>query len=130
MIMIPPGMLGFMWMVGTRAYLMVQAKPWNINPASVGDENNCSMAVASVSMVAASFLLMISIVNRAVANGGGQAGESYGGSIASLFGHYLTLLFEQATGMAVSPVGPLEIMSLLFGATSLLFATKAIFMEP
>ena len=63
------GMLGFMWMVGTRAYLMVQAKPWNINPVSAGDEaNSNTMSIASILMVASSFLLMISIVNRGVAN--------------------------------------------------------------
>ena len=63
------GMLGFMWMVGTRAYLMVQAKPWNINPASASDETNSNtMAIASILMVASSFSLMISIVNRGVAN--------------------------------------------------------------
>lgn len=124
-------MLGFMWMVGTRAYLMVQAKPWNINPASAGDEaNSCSMSLAAISSVAASFLLMISIVNRAVANGGGHAGESYGGSILSLFAHYLTLLVEQATGIAISPAGPLEILSLISGALALVFAGKAVFVDP
>ena len=110
---------------------MVQAKPWNINPASAGnEENSCSMSFAAISSVAASFLLMVSIVNRAVANGGGQTGESYGGSIASLFLHYLTLLFKQATGLAISPSGPLEIMSLAFGGLALGFAGKAVFIEP
>jgi len=125
------GMLGFMWMVGTRAYLMAQAKPWNINPSSAGDEDNSStMSLASLATVAAAFFLMISIVNRAVANGGGQVGDSYGGNIGSLFFHYLSLLFQQATGIAVSPVGPLEILSLSFGAASLALAFKAIFVEP
>ena len=110
---------------------MVQAKPWNINPASAGNEvNSCSMSLAAISSVAASFLLMISIVNRAVANGGGHAGESYGGSIVSLFLHYLTLLFKQATGVAISPSGPLEILSLVFGALAIGFAGKAVFVEP
>mmetsp|Transcript_24277 Transcript_24277/g.35982 ORF Transcript_24277/g.35982 Transcript_24277/m.35982 type:complete len:267 (-) Transcript_24277:218-1018(-) len=125
------GMLGFMWMVGTRAYLMVQAKPWNINPVSAGDETNTNtMSIASILMVASSFLLMISIVNRGVASGGGQAGNTYGGSVISLFSHYLTLLFEQAFGLAISPIGPLEILSIVFGASSIFVAAKAIFIEP
>ena len=124
-------MLGFMWMVGTRAYLMVQAKPWNINPVSAGDEaNSNTMSLASVLMVASAFLLMISVVNRGVASGGGQAGDSYGGSVFNLFAHYLTLLFQQAIGVAVSPMGPLEIVSIVFGATSIVLGTKAVLIEP
>ena len=120
-----------MWMVGTRAYLMVQAKPWNINPASAGEETSSrSMSLASLLMVASSFLLMCSIVNRGVANGGGDIGDSYGGSILNLFAHYLKLLVEQAIGVAVSPLGPLEIVAVLCGAASLCFAAKAVFVEP
>lgn len=120
-----------MWMVGTRVYMMVQAKPWNINPVSAGDEaNSQSMSMASVLMVASAFLLMISIVNRGVATGGGQVGDSYGGSVLDLVTHYLTLLFEQAIGIAVSPLGPLEVLSIVFGAASLLLSFKAVIIEP
>lgn len=74
---------------------------------------------------------MVSIVNRGVAKGGGQVGESYyGGSVLSLVSHYLALLFQQATGIAVSSLGPLEISSLVFAAVSLLFGAKAVFIEP
>lgn len=125
------GMLGFMWMVGTRAYLMVQAKPWNSNPVSAGDEaDSHTLSTASVMMVASAFLLMISIVNRGVANGGGEVGESYGGSVFNLFAHYLTLLFKQSIGTAISPMGPLEILSILFGAASFFLAIKAVLIEP
>jgi hypothetical protein len=123
-------MLGFMWMVGTRAFMMAQSKPWSVNPVGAGDEaDSPTMALASILMVASSFLLMISIVNRGVANGGGQVGDSYGGSVFNLFTHYLTLLFEQAIGAAVSPFGPLEILSIVFGGTSFGMAAKAIFFE-
>jgi len=125
------GMLGFMWMVGTRAYLMVHAEPWNVNAVHADDEaSTLSMSWASLSMVASSFLLMVSVVNRGVANGGGQVGDSYGGSVFNLFSHYLKLLFKQATGIAVSPLGPLEILSLLFAGLSLVFGVKAVFIEP
>ena len=120
-----------MWMVGTRAFLMVQAKPWNINPVSAGDETDSqTMSAASILLVASSFLLMISIVNRGVATGGGEVGESYGGSVLSLFQHYIKLLFKQAIGGAISPVGPLEIMSIIFGVTGFAMAAKAVIIEP
>jgi hypothetical protein len=126
---IDPGMLGFMWMVGTRAFMMAQSKPWKVNPV-VGDEADSStMALASILIVASSLLLMISIVNRGVANGGGQAGESYGGSILNLFAHYLTLLFEQAIGATASSFGPLEFLSIVLGVTSFGMAAKATFLE-
>ena len=122
-----------MWMVGTRAYLMVQAKPWNVKHASDARDkvaDSASMSVASLAMVLSAFLLMVSIVNRGVANGGGQVGDSYGGSVLNLFSHYLKLLFEQAVGVAVSPLGPLEILSLIFGAVSIFFGVKAVCFEP
>ncbi|CAB9525267.1 expressed unknown protein [Seminavis robusta] len=125
------GMLGFMWMVGTRAFLMVQAKPWNINPVLAGDEaDSLSMSAASILLVASSFLLMMAIVNRGVATGGGQVGDSYGGSVLSLFQHYIKLLSEQAIGAAIAPAGPLEILSIIFGVTGFAMAAKAVFVEP
>jgi hypothetical protein len=123
-------MLGFMWMVGIRAFLMAQSKPWNVNPVGVGDEaDSPTIALSCIFMVASSFLLMISIVNRGVANGGGRVGDSYGGSVLNLVTHYLTLLSEQAIGAAVSSLGPLEILSIGLGAAALGMAAKAIFVE-
>ena len=48
----------------------------------------------------------------------------------NLFSHYLTLLFKQAAGLALSRTGPLEILSIVLGAGSIFLAVKAIFIEP
>ena len=111
--------------------MMALSKSWSVNNSgSDGDGSDSNtMALASIMMVASSFLLMISIVNRGVASGGGRSGDSYGGSVVDLFAHYLKLLFEQAIGAAEFESGPLEILSIAFGVASLGMSAKAIFIE-
>lgn len=75
------GMLGFAFMIGTKAY-------FQSNGGLIGQ------SIASVVM--SGLLLMISIVNRGVARGSGD-GMRYGSSVLHLIGHYCVKLFKQAT---------------------------------
>jgi hypothetical protein len=79
------GMIGFMWLIGTKAYFM------GGGPAAFG------LAMSGVSA-------MVSIVNRGVASGGGKVGQRYGRSIIGLFRSYLSLLWNRSK----ESFGPLE----------------------
>ena len=68
-------------------------------------------------------LLMVSIVNRGVAAGGGQ-GSGYGNTVFSLIGHYVILLAKRAT--TVGSMGPLEISSITVFAWSITIAVRGI----
>ncbi|KAL3938575.1 MAG: hypothetical protein SGARI_001687, partial [Bacillariaceae sp.] len=82
------GMLGFMWLIGTKAFFM------GAGPAAFG------LALSGVTA-------MISIVNRGVASGGGAAGQRFGTSILGLFQSYAALLWNQSR----RSFGPLEYVS-------------------
>jgi hypothetical protein len=83
------GMLGFMWLVGTKAFFM------GGGPSAFG---------LALSGVAA----MVSIVNRGVASGGGTAGTRFGTSILGLFQSYASLLWSHSR----RAFGPLELVAL------------------
>ena len=83
------GLIGFMYMVGIRGYVMLLA-------AGASE----ALIVSTLSGVGAALLLMVSIVNRGVEAGGGD-GVGYGSNILDLFGHYIGLLYERAKGMEV-----------------------------
>jgi hypothetical protein len=106
------GMLGFMWMVGIRGYVMLLA-----------EEAGTTLIMAAMSGVASAFLLMVSIVNRGVESGGGE-GIGYGATILALFQHYVVLLCQ----CSISPEswGPLELGSIVLECVSLVLALRVI----
>ena len=79
------GMLGFMWLIGTKAFFM------GGGPAAFG--------LALSGMTA-----MVSIVNRGVASGGGAVGKRFGTSVLGLFQSYASLLWTHSR----KTLGPLE----------------------
>ncbi|KAG7346204.1 hypothetical protein IV203_005272 [Nitzschia inconspicua] len=79
------GMLGFMWLVGSKAYFM------GGGPAAFG------LALSGLTA-------MVSIVNRGVAIGGGKDSQRFGASIIGLVQSYLGLLWNHARHSC----GPLE----------------------
>jgi hypothetical protein len=118
------GLIGFMYMVGLRGYVMLLAA--DASPALVA---------STLSGVGAALLLMVSIVNRGVESGGGD-GIGYGSTILDLFGHYLSLLYQRACGPLHTPdvqllgdsssVGPLSLGAIVLEMASVLFAVYAI----
>jgi len=88
------GMLGFMTMILTRTLIAGQGLPLAIR-------------AGSGSIAASALLLMLSIVNRGVASGGGQQGVRYGANVMSLLGRYVVLLVSQAT--TAGSIGLLEL---------------------
>jgi hypothetical protein len=108
-------MIGFMWMVGLRGYVMLLA-----------EGASQTLTTAALCGVSSALCLMISVVNRGIESGGGD-GIGYGRSIVALFSHYVDLLFERAT----DPVsfGPLETAAIALQLISLAFAAYAI-LEP
>eukprot|EP00967_Tisochrysis_lutea_P130588 scaffold226110_cov37-Tisochrysis_lutea.AAC.1 len=93
------GMLGFMAMVGSRAYLTAIGTPYGLEAAG------CATA---------SLLLMLSVVNRGVESGGGE-GLRYGSNILALIVRYVSLLLHQA----IFKFGFLEISAMVLGGGSL-----------
>ena len=85
------GMMGFMWVVCSRAYFVANKGPIGASCAGIG---------------LASFLLLTSIVNRGVAAGGGE-GLRFGTNILSLFYTYGHLLVKRA--FTTETFGPLEL---------------------
>jgi hypothetical protein len=102
------GMFGFCFLIGTRAFF--QAGGGLIGQSVAG-------------FAASGLLLMISIVNRGVAAGGGD-GSSYGSSVFSLVSHYAFKLAHRAT--TVGSMGPLEIGSMAVFACSITLAVRGI----
>mmetsp|Transcript_29565 Transcript_29565/g.95466 ORF Transcript_29565/g.95466 Transcript_29565/m.95466 type:complete len:276 (-) Transcript_29565:719-1546(-) len=74
------GMLGFMSMVAARAYLTAIGTPY---------------ALAASGFALSGLLLMLSVVNRGVASGGGN-GMRFGSSVLALVFRYAVLLLKQA----------------------------------
>mmetsp|Transcript_1010 Transcript_1010/g.1976 ORF Transcript_1010/g.1976 Transcript_1010/m.1976 type:complete len:296 (-) Transcript_1010:50-937(-) len=110
------GMLGFMWLIGTRAFFMVQAA-----------KHPTYMTISTASLIAGALMLMVSVVNRAVAAGGGTEGSSYGGTILALFGRYIYLMGKQATNL--KNFGFLECGALIGLTLSVGVAVLGIFKE-
>lgn len=102
------GMLGFGFLVGCRAYF--QAGTGLIGQGVAG-------------LAGSGVLLMISIVNRGVASGGG-AGERYGATVWSLIARYAFLLAKRAS--TPGSIGVLEISSIGLLVWSLVRAIKGI----
>jgi len=83
------GMLGYMWLIATKAYFMGGKQP----------------AIFGLAM--SGLLFMLSIVNRGVAKGGGTEVLRYGTSIFGLLYSYFSLLIQRARQC----FGPLELVA-------------------
>lgn len=111
------GMLGFLSMIGSRAYFMAQK----------------GLLGKSVLGVAVSGLaLMVSIVNRGVAAGGGAhpttgTAMRYGASVLALARRYTTLLVGRA--IAPASIGPIEIISVSTFVLSVAAAMRAVWKD-
>lgn len=85
------GMIGFMWVICSRAYFM----------AAKG-----ALGASTAGVAFSSLLLITSIVNRGVAAGGGS-NMRFGGSVLALFRCYTHLLLKRAT--SAHSFGPFEL---------------------
>ena len=94
------GMMGFMWVIGTRAYFVA---------------NGGRLGTSVAGLVFSCFLLLTSIGNRGVAAGGG-AGLQYGTNISALFYTYGRLLIKRAC--APKTFGPLELGAMAIALVS------------
>jgi len=90
------GMLGYMWLIATKAFFMGGGAP--------------VFAIAMSGM-----LSMVSIINRGVARGGGSSVHRYGSSIVGLLQTYVTLLFKRSC----ENFGPVEVLAFGVFAVSL-----------
>ena len=102
------GMMGFMALIGTRAWLSAAGTPFGL---------------AAAGMATSGLMLMTAIVNRGVAAGGGAAGQQYGGTVLALIWSYTRLLLRQAT--SVASFGPLELGAVAVAAGSVVIAATA-----
>ena len=78
------GMMGFMWVISTRAYFLADKGPAGLSAAG---------------MACSSLLLMISIVNNGVAAGGGK-NMRFGSSVVSLLRAYAVRMINRASSAA------------------------------
>ncbi|CAB9525910.1 expressed unknown protein [Seminavis robusta] len=99
------GLLGFMYMIGIRGYVMLL-----VEGASQ------TLIAAALTGVSSALCLMVSVINRGVASGGGE-GVGYGQSILDLFAHYIVLLYQQATNS--NSYGPLEMTAIVLQVSSI-----------
>ena len=83
------GMFGFMWLMGTKAYFMGGKQP------------------AIFGLAVSALMFMLSIMNRAVAKGGGSVANRYGSSVFGLLSTYTSLMFRRAREC----FGPLEFVA-------------------
>lgn len=108
------GMLGFLGMIASRAYFM----------AGKGLLGRSVMGIGLSGLA-----LMVSIVNRGVAAGGGPqavtgATMRYGGNVLALGKSYMILLLRRA--LCWKTFGPIEIMSVTVFTLSVATALKAV----
>jgi hypothetical protein len=106
------GMLGFVYLIGARSYFHVQGR---------------SLRASAAGFSVSGFMLMLSIVNRTVAKGGGDASHRYGSSILALWGNYLTLLAKRAFNPR--SIGVLEISSIFLMVGSAFFGARALLQQ-
>ena len=103
------GMFGFMFLIGIRAFLAAASAQFGL---------------AAAGWAASGLALMVSIVNRGVAAGGGD-GSSEGRSVLALFTRYAILLTKSAFGR-VGAAGPLELIAMLLAVASALASARAV----
>lgn len=95
------GMMGFMWVISSRAYFLASKGPAGASAAG---------------LAFSSLLLMISIVNQGVAAGGGK-NMRFGSSVLSLFRAYAVHMINRAS--SVTRFNPLEISAMALFVFSL-----------
>lgn len=108
------GMLGFLGMIASRAYFMAGKGLLGTSVTGIG---------------LSGLALMVSIVNRGVAAGGGPAAATgttmrYGANVLALGTSYLSLLMKRA--LCLKTFGPIEILSVAAFLASVLGAFKAV----
>ena len=104
------GMLGFIFLIASRVYFYLKG--------GLLGRSASGLAVSSL-------LLMTSVVNREVANGGGSAGKGFGGTVMSLWTTYGRLLWKRATSRET--FGILELSSILVFAWGLQGVLRSVF---
>jgi len=111
------GIIGFVSMLATRAYVMLLA----------AEASSALMTAAGTGTLAA-LCLMIAVVNRGVEFGGGDSIDGlhngYGKTILDLFQHYGVLLAQCATNL--DDPGPLEFSAITLEITSIAFGLQVI----
>jgi hypothetical protein len=105
------GMFGFCFLIGTRAFFQAGG--------GLMGQSVAGLAVSGL-------LLMVSIVNRGVAAGGGD-GSGYGASVFGLLSHYAFSLAKRAT--TAGSRGPLEISAMAVLAYSTVLGVRGIVNE-
>jgi len=98
------GMLGYMWLVGTKAYFM----------------SGQQLSIFTLAMSA--MIMMVSIVNRGIASGGGNEAYRYGKSVVGLVSSYFSMLFQRIR----STFGPLECIAVVLFLGSFVSYSKYI----
>ena len=106
------GMWGFAMLIGTRSYF-----------AAGGGLLGRSLA----GTVGAALMLMVSVVNRGVAAGGGDESSRFGSTVLSLWSQYITLLWKRATNPKC--FGILEAGSVLLFLWSMQGAVRVIWQK-
>ena len=96
------GMMGFMWVISSRAYFLALQGPAGLSAAGVAFS---------------SLLLMISIVNRGIAAGGGNDKMRFGSSVLSLLGAYASHMVKRAS--SVTCFNPMELAAVALFVVSL-----------
>lgn len=96
------GMLGFMWLIGSKAYFM----------------SGQQLSIFTLAMSA--MIMMVSIVNRGIARGGGTEAHRYGKSIVGLLSSYHSMLFQRIR----STFGPLECIAVVLFLGSIVSYAK------
>jgi hypothetical protein len=99
------GLLGFMWLVATKAYFM----------GGQGPMGQSAFALALSAMLSA-----VSIVNRGIAKGGGTPGLRFGSSVIGLLHTYMSLFYRRS----LATFSPMEWSAVALAAASLFHAAR------
>lgn len=103
------GLMSFAFCVACRGFLQVQG----------GVLGQSMMGLAGGAL-----LMMVSVVNRAVARGAGDGVHRYGPNVLYLFGHYVYLLGARST--AKNDIGVLGVSSIFIMGYSLFTSVRAL----
>jgi hypothetical protein len=104
------GLLGFLWLVATKAYFMGGQGP---------------MGQSAFTLALSAMLVAVSIVNRGIAKGGGAPGLRFGSSVIGLLHTYLSLFYQRslATFSPVEWAAVALALASLFNAARFMIAT-------
>lgn len=99
------GLLGFMWLVATKAFFIGGQGP---------------MGQSAFALVLSAMLSAVSIVNRGIAKGGGTPGLQFGSSVIGLLHTYITLFYKRS----IAAFSPLEWTAVMLATASLFHAAR------